>query len=118
MLWLNTSEGCAWKVSSATSSRPRKSGVSTSTLMPVTTWRRVAKWAALLSRRSSRSTDGHHHVAQAHGLGGGRQVGGLFGVRGQGAAVGHVAEGAAAGAQGAQDHEGRRAVGEALDRKS
>ncbi|MNQ93149.1 hypothetical protein D3C85_1085990 [compost metagenome] len=57
---------------------------------------------------------GDDHVFQPHLLDGERQLLRLFGIQCQRAAVGHVAEGAAAGADGAHDHEGGRAVVEAL----
>src|SRR5690606_13702909 len=57
---------------------------------------------------------GDHHVLQAHVCNRLGEPARLVGIRGLGPAVGHVAEAAAPRAYVAQDHEGRRAVAEAL----
>jgi hypothetical protein len=57
---------------------------------------------------------GHHHVLQAHVGDGVGQVDRFLRIRRLGPAVGDVAERTAAGADLAEDHEGRGAVAEAL----
>src|ERR1035438_10240006 len=61
---------------------------------------------------------GNHHVAQVHGGGHARDIGGLSGIEthillGR-RAFGHRTESAAAGTQIAEDHEGGRAAREAF----
>ena len=57
---------------------------------------------------------GHDHILQAHVGDGAREILRLLGVRRFGPAVGDIAERAAAGADLAENHEGRGAVAEAF----
>jgi hypothetical protein len=118
MLWLSTS-GSDWpRMSMAMSMRPRKSGTRVSMVVfgeaSRTARTTSTKCWAPPSRRSSRSTLVITTYCSFSEATESASSAGSFGLGGSGLAVADVAERAAAGADVAEDHEGRRAAAEAF----